>query len=328
MTQHPFQDAPRTQRFDELSSSPATASVVTIGTFDGVHRGHQLLLARTVQRAAELDLPSVVVTFEPVPAAVLRPDKFPGRVCEAPQKTELLRASGVDDLLVIEFNRELAGLTPEAFLEGLHDALHISELWVGEGFALGRNRSGNVERLAAIGEDLGFRVVALPRLEDDDSLISSSAIRSAIMAGDTDTARRLLGRPFRVSGIVIHGAHLGRQIGYPTANFIPPRDLAPLVDGIYVSLALLPDERLHRPAMTYVGTRPTINGGDRQIETHLFDFDRDIYDQEIVVDLLGRLRPDAAFATLDELVAQLQRDEADARAYLARMPLDTARATG
>lgn len=306
-----------TRKFGELAPLSTAGSVVTIGTFDGFHRGHQLLLARTVERAAELGLTSIVVTFEPVPAAVLRPDKFPGRVCAAAQKVELLKASGTNELLLLEFNLDLAALTPESFLEGLHNALHVTELWVGEGFALGRNRSGNVERIAEIGDDLGFRVVAVPRLAENDSLISSSTIRAAIMAGDTETARQLLSRPFRMSGVVIHGAHLGRQIGYPTANFVPPRELAPLADGIYASLARLPGDRAPRPAMTYVGTRPTIDDGERQIETHLFDFDQDIYGAEMTVDILGRLRPDATFSTLEELVAQLRKDERDARAYLA-----------
>lgn len=292
--------------------------LVTFGTFDGVHRGHQRLLADARARANAEGLRSLVVTLEPIPAMVLRPDRFPGRISPVADKLARLAASGVDDVAVLAFSREFAQQSPEAFMAILADATRLRELWVGEGFALGRNRSGDVPRLRQIGEELGFAVVAVPRLADGGEVISSSAVRTAVAAGDVATAGRLLGHPYRISGEVIHGAHLGRTIGYPTANGQPPPEQILPPDGIYVTLARLPGERAPRPAMTYVGTRPAINTGVRQIETHLLDFDGDLYGQTLAVDFLERLRGDATFDGVPALVAQMHRDEAAARAYLAR----------
>lgn len=302
-------------------SSPALTPeprVVTIGTFDGVHLGHQHLLQLAIRRGQELALPTLGVTFEPPPAKVLRPDHFPGRICSVEEKQTYLLASGIDQVMVLAFTREFAQQTPDDFMAELVRRTGLRELWVGEGFALGKNRVGDIPRLTAIGDGLGFRVVAVPRLTAEGHLISSSAIRVAILAGDAGTARHLLGRPFRVTGEVIHGAHLGRTIGFPTANVAPPDDIVPLADGIYASLAWLPTDSMPRPAMTYVGTRPTVNSGVRLVETHLLDFDGDLYGQVMRVDLLERLRADAIFDGLEAMVAQLRRDEMNARAVLKR----------
>ena len=306
----------------DRSMNPALANlegkprVVTIGTFDGVHRGHQALIEATRKRAQELGVDSMAVTFEPPPLLVLRPEAFKGRVASGEDKIEFLMNLGLDEVVTISFDRDLAQLTPEAFMEMLAEGTGLRELWVGEAFALGRNRTGNVDRLKEIGADLGFEVVALPRVTDAGEVVSSSAVRHAVESGDVAQARRFLGRPFRVSGEVIHGAHLGRTIGYPTANVVPPEHLVPLADGIYVSLTRIGDELNSRPAMTYVGTRPTVNSGDRLIETHLLDFNGDLYGQVIHVDFLERLRGDAVFAGVDALVAQLREDEQATRRYL------------
>lgn len=292
------------------------ARVVTIGTFDGVHRGHQKLIEATRHRAQELDARSTIVTFEPVPASVLRPDKFAGRICTADRKLTLLQATGANEMVVIEFNRELAARSPEEFLSDLKQRTNLIELWVGEGFALGRNRSGDVARITDIGNDLGFRTIAMQRVVDGAEIISSSAIRRAIEAGDVEFAARSLGRPFSVSGEVIHGAHLGREIGFPTANFFPPDGLVQLGDGIFVSLATIAGETEARPAMTYVGTRPTVNHGVRQVETHFLDFSGDLYGQTIEVALLKKLRDDQQFPNLDTMIDQLAIDEERARSFL------------
>lgn len=296
---------------------PATR-IVTIGTFDGVHRGHQKLIECTRARAAELGARSTVVTFEPVPASVLRPDKFAGRVCTAGRKLTLLEALGPDEIVVIEFDRDLAARTPEEFLVELHQLTGLIELWVGEGFALGKNRIGDVSRIAEIGNELGFQTVAMQRVVDGNEVISSSSIRRAIEAGNVAFAAESLGRPFTVAGEIIHGAHLGREIGFPTANFFPPEGLVQLGDGIFVSLATLAGETTPRPAMTYVGTRPTINSGVRQIEVHLLDYDGDLYGQTIEVALLEKLRDDQQFPNLDAMIDQLAVDEERARHYLAQ----------
>jgi riboflavin kinase / FMN adenylyltransferase len=302
---------------EELEGIP---SVVTIGTFDGVHRGHQLLLETTVERARSLGVQSGVVTFEPIPAMVLRPDRFPGRICSAEEKLGLLGAADPDTIAVLSFDRELSLQTPELFMSNLSRAFGIREFWVGEAFALGKDRVGNVERLTQIGAELGFSVNVLNRVTDGDLIISSSAIRTAVSNGEVSKAAQLLGRPFRVSGIVIHGAHFGRTIGYPTANFEPPVDQVPLADGIYASYCWLPGESSPRPAMTYVGTRPTVNSGPRQIETNILDFEGDLYGRKLELDLVERLRPDEAFSTVAELISQLGRDELDTRNRLANLP--------
>jgi riboflavin kinase / FMN adenylyltransferase len=290
--------------------------VVTIGTFDGVHLGHQQLLTRTVARANELGTSSLALTFEPPPAMVLRPDRFPGRICSAEAKLLRLNATGIGEVAIVPFDRTLSQQTPEAFMSQIAMATHLTELWVGEAFALGKDRVGNVERLTEIGDNLGFKVVAMPRVTVDDAVVSSSAIRQAILNGDAARARTLLGRPFLISGEVIHGAHLGRTIGFPTANVVPPSWLVPLADGIYASMTRLPNGGGRWPAMTYIGTRPTVNSGERQIETNIFDFVGDLYGQTIDVEIHARLRGDAVFAGLEELVAQLHRDEVDARTIL------------
>jgi len=294
------------------------ARVVTIGTFDGVHRGHQKLIERTRERAVALGARSTVVTFEPVPASVLRPDKFAGRICTAGRKLTLLESLGPDEIVVIEFDRALAAKSPEEFLTELKQRTGLIELWVGEGFALGRNRAGDVARIREIGQQLGFVTVAMPRVLDGTEIISSSSIRRAIEAGNVAFAAESLGRPFQVSGEVIHGAHLGREIGFPTANFFPPEGLVQLGDGIFVSLATLAGETTPRPAMTYVGTRPTINSGVRQIETHFLDFDGDLYGQTIEVAMLEKLRDDCQFPNLDAMIDQLAIDEQHTRDYLTR----------
>lgn len=294
------------------------ARVVTIGTFDGVHRGHQKLIERTRERAVALGARSTVVTFEPVPASVLRPDKFAGRICTAGRKLTLLESLGPDEIVVIEFDRALAAKSPEEFLTELKQRTGLIELWVGEGFALGRDRAGDVARIREIGQQLGFVTVAMPRVLDGTEIISSSSIRRAIEAGNVAFAAESLGRPFQVSGEVIHGAHLGREIGFPTANFFPPEGLVQLGDGIFVSLATLAGETTPRPAMTYVGTRPTINSGVRQIETHFLDFDGDLYGQTIEVAMLEKLRDDCQFPNLDAMIDQLAIDEQHTRDYLTR----------
>lgn len=299
--------------YQAMESAPR---IVTIGTFDGVHRGHQQLIVRTRDRACELAARSTIVTFEPVPASVLRPDKFSGRICTAGRKLTLLEALGTDEIVVIEFDRALAGRSPEDFLAELRDRTGLIELWVGEGFALGRNRVGDVTRISEIGNELGFRTVAMPRVVDGGEVISSSSIRRAIETGNVAFASASLGRPFTVAGEVIHGAHLGREIGFPTANFFPPEGLVQLGDGIFVSLATLAGETTPRPAMTYVGTRPTINSGVRQIETHLLDFAGDLYGQTIEVAMLKKLRDDQQFPNLDDMIAQLAVDEECTRSYL------------
>ena len=306
---------------DAVASVP---SAVTIGTFDGVHRGHQALVQHTVERARQEGLCALAVTFEPPPALVLRPESFAGRLCTPAERDAALLEAGADGVVVVPFTRETSGQSPEAFVGRLVERAGMRLLVVGEDFALGRGRAGDVDRLRELGSALGFAVEAIARIDLGPEPLSSTAIRAAIRAGDVARARRLLGRPFRVAGEVIHGRKLGRTIGFPTANVVPPADLVPPADGIYASWARLPGDATPRPAITYVGNRPTVNTGGRLVETHLLDFDGDLYGLVLTVDLLERLRPDAEFPSLDALVAQMKVDEAQARPILARETAEVA----
>jgi riboflavin kinase/FMN adenylyltransferase len=258
------------------------------------------------------------ITFEPVPAAVLRPDAFSGRISTPEEKLKHLTEAGLDEIVVVPFTLELSRWSPEDFMVWLQETTRLRELWVGEEFALGKDRTGTVERLTEIGAGLGFQVVAVPRLTNGQEVVSSSRVRAAVMNGDVATARRLLGRPFRVEGEVVHGQHLGRAIGFPTANVAPPAGLAPLADGIYAAWGWLPGDTTPRPAVAYIGSRPTVDDGARMVETHLLDFDGDLYGQSLATDFLERIRPDARFDSIDDLIAQMQIDKAQARDVLTR----------
>lgn len=291
--------------------------VVSIGTFDGVHLGHQYLLECALVRAAHLGLPLLVVTFEPNPAQVIRPDRFRGRLNTPAQKLDRLRAAGAREIVVVPFTEELMRESPETFLGQLVAAADPVELWVGEEFALGHNRSGDIARLTEIGIELGFALRAVARRESGGQVVSSSRIRQHVLDASPEEAERLLGYPYRISGEVIKGAQIGRTIGFPTANVVPPTDLVPVPDGIYATLATIEGGDRAMDAMTYIGTRPALNTGERLIETNILDFSGDLYGQIIHCDFLRRLRPDATFDSVDVLVKQLKSDEIAARLVLA-----------
>jgi riboflavin kinase/FMN adenylyltransferase len=298
----------------EAASHPRVA---TIGTFDGVHRGHQRLIAHARDRAAGRGVPLTVITFDQPPVAVLRPDRFAGAIVPLDRKLELLAETGADETLVLPFTRELSQVTATAFMDVLAHHAGVIDISTGEGFALGHNREGTVDVLERLASERGMQFEAIQRLADDHGIVSSSAIRKAIGDGDVETAAASLGRWHRVGGEVIHGAQVGRSIGYPTANILPAEGLVQLADGIYASMTHLPGATEPVPSMTYIGTRPALNTGRRLIETHLLDYDGDLYGQLLQVDVVKRLRADADFQSVDDLVAQLRRDEAETRAVLA-----------
>jgi riboflavin kinase / FMN adenylyltransferase len=298
----------------------AGTCIATIGSFDGVHRGHQALLAQARLRADEIGLPLTVVTFEPLPAQVIRPEQFTGRLITPEEKQQRLRQFTGADVLKIDFDDALRNLDPNTFLRRLHDQIQPMELWVGEEFALGRDRSGTIDRLKVLGPTHGFDVHAVPRLELEGDIVSSSRIRKAIIEGDVELAERLQGYRFATAGEVIRGAQIGRTIGYPTANVEPPDQIVPLADGIYASYAQIEGDPVVHQAMTYIGTRPALNTGGRLIETHLFDFNDDLYGKVLQTKMVARLRPDAAFDSLEALIEQLNADGVNARATLAAHP--------
>jgi riboflavin kinase/FMN adenylyltransferase len=257
-----------------------------------------------------------VITFEPYPAQVLRPASISGRLTTAAEKLELIRATGADEILVLPFTLEFSRTTAEAFLHKLAGSIRPREVWVGEEFAFGKDREGTLGRMSILAETLGFAFVALPRVELAGQVVSSSRIRGLIGDGDVAAANEMLGRWFAIGGVVQEGAKVGRTIGFPTANVQPPDDLVQAADGIYASVAQLDGSDTRLPAMTYIGTRPALNTGARMIETHLLDFDAEIYGQQLVTAFVQRIRPDSDFASVDALVAQMKQDELEARAIL------------
>ncbi len=308
------------ERFDGFEQAPPGPHLVTIGTFDGVHLGHRYLLDQARIRASDLSLPLLVVTFEPNPGQVVRPESFQGRLLSSAGKLDHLHRSGATSILVLPFTESLMRESPEQFMGELVSATQPVEVWVGEAFALGHRRAGDTVRLSEIGRDLGYELVALPRRELDGEIVSSSRIRGLVLEGAVDVAARLLGYPYRLAGSVVHGAQIGRTIGFPTANVEPPSELVPVADGIYATLATVDGVGTRLAAMTYIGTRPALNTGSRQIETHILDFDGDLYDRLLHTEFIERIRPDSDFPSVDDLVAQLRRDERDAREILTRLP--------
>jgi riboflavin kinase/FMN adenylyltransferase len=302
--------------YTSIKEVPASPSVVTIGAFDGVHRGHQALIRRARNAADERGARVIAITFEPLPVQVFRPEAFPGRILTNKRRRELLHHCGADVVVELQFSRDMARQTASEFVEDLRSVGPILEIWVGEDFALGHNREGTPARLRELLSDHGSAVHAIPRITWDRREISSSAIRTHIMQGAAKEASIILGHRFQVEGLVVHGAQLGRQIGFPTANVAPPAGIVPLHDGIYASYASIDDETVLRPAMSYIGTRPAVNTGERMIETHLLDFTGDLYGRMLATSFVTHLRPDSDFPSVHALIEQLGHDEGATRIIL------------
>ena len=300
-----------------IEDVPPAPSVVTIGAFDGVHRGHQHLLHQAAESAAEKHGRVIAITFEPLPIQVFRPDAFPGRILTRDRRRELLHQYGADIVVELQFSRQMAQETAGEFVDQLKAIGPVLDIWVGEDFALGHNREGTPGRLHELLADHGTLVHAVPRISWDRREVSSSAIRNHIMQGSAKEASIILGHRFQVEGVVVQGAQLGRQIGFPTANVAPPKGIVPLHDGIYASYAAIEGSDQLLPAMTYIGTRPAVNTGERMIETHLLDFEGDLYGRKLTTSFVTHLRPDSDFPTVEALVEQLGHDEAATRVILA-----------
>lgn len=291
-------------------------SIITIGAFDGVHRGHQHLLKLASESARLKDARVIAITFEPLPVQVFRPDAFPGRIMTSQRRRDLLHHYGADVIVELPFDRELARQSASDFVEQMKQSGPVLEIWVGDDFALGNGREGTPERLQSLLNDHGTTVHAVPRISWERREVSSSIIREHIMRGAAKEASIILGHRFQVTGTVVQGAQLGRQIGFPTANVAPPKGIVPLHDGIYASYATLNGDTALLPAMTYIGTRPAVNTGERMIETHLLDFEGDLYGSQLTTSFVTHLRPDSDFPGVDELVQQLARDEGATRTIL------------
>jgi riboflavin kinase / FMN adenylyltransferase len=298
-------------------------SVVTIGVFDGAHRGHQRIVGRATEVAAELGLPVVVVTFDPHPDEVVRPGAHPPHLGTARRRAELLAGLGVDAVCVLPFTREFSELGPDEFVHAvLVDRLHAIRVVVGEDFRFGYRAAGDVALLAELGEKYDFTAEGVPLLAGDGVRISSSEIRERLAAGDVAAAARDLGRPHRVEGVVVRGQRRGRALGFPTANLETPPHTAIPADGVYAGWLTSLDaggrEQERWPAAISVGTNPTFDETDRSVEAYALDRDDlDLYGTHVGVDFVARLRGQVRFDSVDELVAQMHRDVDAARAVLS-----------
>lgn len=299
-------------------------SVVTIGIFDGVHRGHQRIVGRATAVAAELGLPVAVVTFDPHPEEVIRPGSHPPLLCTPRRRTELLGGLGASAVWLMPFTLELSKLGPDEFVRAvLVDRLGAAAVVVGENFRFGHRAAGNVALLGELGEKYEFTAEGVPLLAEGSVTISSSLIREHLAAGDVASAAADLGRPHRVEGVVVRGHRRGRALGFPTANLETPPFAAIPADGVYAGwlTAFDPDgPELERwPAAISVGSNPTFDGTDRVVEAHALDRDDlDLYGTHVAVDFATRLRGMVKFGSADELVEQMRRDVDAARAVTAR----------
>lgn len=290
--------------------------VLTIGAFDGIHRGHQEMIRVVREHAAAHRLPATVLSFEPTPREFFAKAVPPGRLTRLREKYEALREQQVDRFVCLRFDEPLRSMTAEQFIDQvLVGALGVRHVVVGRGFKFARNMSGNVDTLRAAGARGNFEVTEVPPFEVDGERVSSSLIRAALEAGDMARAAKFLGRPYRMTGKVIEGTKLGRKLGFPTANLKPLRRATPLagVFAIRVSGCGLRDA----PGVASLGTRPAVNGKELLLEAHVFDFEGDLYRQYLHVDFIARLRDEQWFASVDDLIEQMKVDAARAREILS-----------
>jgi riboflavin kinase/FMN adenylyltransferase len=305
--------------------SPPEGTAVTIGAYDGVHRGHQAVIATVRRLAAERGLATAVVTFDRHPASVVRPASAPRLLTDLDQKLELLAATGLDHAVVLHFDEARSKESAEDFVqEVLVGCLNTKLVVVGEDFHFGHQRRGNVELLRAVGAEKGFEVLPLGLVgvdgeptSDEGDRVSSTSIRQALAAGDLERANRMLGRPYEVRGIVGHGDERGRTLGFPTANVAVPEETMLPADGIYACWYERPSGDV-LPSAVSLGRRPTFyeNQPYRLLEAYLLDFDGDLYGELAEVRFVTRLRGEERFDSIDELVAQIHQDVADARREL------------
>ena len=319
------------QRWRGLDEIPADwgRCVLTIGVFDGVHRGHQQLIARAVKSAKERGTASVLMTFDPHPMEVVRPGSHPAQLTTLARRAELAEELGIDVFCVMPFTPEFMKLSPERYAhEILVERLHVAEVVVGENFTFGKKAAGNVDLLRTIGERFGFAVQRLTLLSEHAVTFSSTYIRSCVDAGDVAAAADALGRPHRVEGVVVHGDGRGRDLGFPTANVAPPMYSAIPADGVYACWftvlspgtgglgTVTPGERYL--AAVSVGTNPTFSGRTRTVEAFVLDEEADLYGQHVAVDFVERLRGMERFESVEALISAMHRDAERAREVLER----------
>ncbi len=293
------------------------ASIVTIGNFDGVHRGHAEIFAHLRQKSMVRGLPSAVVTFEPHPLKILAPESAPSLITTFEQKCTLIEESGIDYLVVVPFSKEFSQLPANDFvLKILCSSLGMRHIIIGHDYAFGRNREGNFTTLANLGALNGFTLEDLPPIGEIGVVFSSSLVRSAVADGDMDAATRILGRYYQISGTVVHGREIGHSLGFPTANISTLNELIP-PDGVYAVMAEVGDQQVKGACS--IGCNPTFGGNMRTVEVFLLDFSGHIYDHEIAVQFVRRLRPEQRFPDVAALKSAISRDVADARVILENL---------
>ena len=307
-----FPDDPRPVRW----SRP----VLALGNFDGVHRGHRKILDRMRRVAAERAATSVIMTFDPHPPRVVRPDKAPPLLMTKAQKLEAIADAGVQGAAIVRFTPELSQWDPETFVRTvLVDWLRVSEVWVGANFLFGHDRAGNFSMLRVLGSRYGFKAEKIDPVRYKEFVVSSTRIRRLVSEGRVDEAGALLGHQYFIDGTVIRGDQRGRTLGFPTANLCTENELLPPT-GVYATTTQI--GAIVHPSVTNVGTRPTVDPSGRLvIETHIFGLDQDLYGQSIRVGFVQRLRDERAFESLDQLRAQIDADCQRARVLFNRLSL-------
>ncbi len=298
---------------------PFDGTAITVGTFDGIHQGHQIIINKVKEQAALLGVQSLLFTFEPHPKTVIVREGAPdiGLLTTIDEKIEVLEKTGLDSLYVSLFDKTFAATPAEDFVrDTLVKKLNMKSIIIGHDHAFGRNRQGNDELLQQLGEELGFQVHTVEQISNENERISSTRIRHALQHGKADEAARMLGRSYSLSGTVIHGQQQGRDLGFPTANLRPdsPFKLIPKV-GIYATRVRI-DRKIHN-SVTYIGVRPTFDGTHKVVEVHVMDFDANIYGQNITVYFEKFLRDDRKFSSTNELVTNIQNDKNNAIFYFA-----------
>jgi riboflavin kinase/FMN adenylyltransferase len=281
-------------------------SIVTIGSFDGIHVGHQALIHRLVEQARQQDLLAGLVTFYPHPASILHPHQPTLYLTTPGEKMALLEPMGLDWIAVLSFTPQLAAMSPRQFVTQLRDRVNMIGVWVGPDFALGSGRAGNADTLRRLGKEMEYQVYDIPYVTQGGQKVSSTHIRTLLRRGHVEDAAHLLGRLYSVSGEVVRGAQRGRCLGFPTANVDVRADRVVPANGIYATYARLGTSCY--PSVTSIGVRPTFDNGERSVETYLLDYDGCLYGCDLLVEFVARLRPEKRFLDVKDLIAQIEQD--------------------
>ncbi|MFN0278691.1 MAG: bifunctional riboflavin kinase/FAD synthetase [Pyrinomonadaceae bacterium] len=289
-------------------------TVLTLGVFDGLHLGHQRIMQTVVERAKAVGAHATAITFDPHPRAVLHPESAPPLLQTLDQRLASLEVLGIEQVIVVKFDREFANQPAENFLTDIiHDRLHAKEVYLGKGFAFGKDRGGNINLLRKMSEELGFIADEVEEVQMRGQRISSSAIRNLLAEGRINLARRMLGRPYGVEGVIIRGNRRGHTIGFPTANLKPHNRVIPRY-GVYATATLI--DGIWRKSITNIGVRPTFEQTQEpSIETYVFDFEGDLYGDVLRVRFLHRIREEQKFNGIEELKVQIEKDTSRARNY-------------